>query len=71
MRYQGELVPLQLYDTRGLELDSKVQSKIKKEIFSEINGSTPLKMLKGESKKILVLIADSTQYNEQKLLKQK
>ena len=52
MRYQGELVPLQLYDTRGLELDSKVQSKIKKEIFSEINGSTPLKMLKGESKKI-------------------
>ena len=51
MRYQGELVPLQLYDTRGLELDSKVQSKIKKEIFSEINGSTPLKMLKERAKK--------------------
>ena len=41
--YQSELVPLQLYDTRGLELDNKVQSKIRKEIFSEIKNSTPLK----------------------------
>lgn len=50
--YQSELVPLQLYDTRGLELDNKVQSKIRKEIFSEIKNSTPLKRLKGEDKKI-------------------
>lgn len=50
--YQSELVPLQLYDTRGLELDNKVQSKIRKEIFGEIKNSTPLKRLKGEDKKI-------------------
>lgn len=47
--YQSELVPLKLYDTRGLELDSKAQSKIKKEIFSEIKKG---RLLKGEEKKI-------------------
>lgn len=50
--YQSELVPLKLYDTRGLELDNKVQSKIRKEIFSEIKKSAGLKVLKREDKKI-------------------
>ena len=50
--YQSELVPVQLYDTRGLELDNKAQSKVRKEIFSEIKNNTPLKRLKGEDKKI-------------------
>ena len=60
--YQSELVPLKLYDTRGLELDSKAQSKIKKEIFSEIKKG---RLLKGEDKKNRCMLVLFRQYHRE------